>query len=198
MSAYSIVKQFEQAIADYAGAPYAVAVSSCTAALFLCCVYKQVGLVRIPEYTYPGVACSVKHAGGKIDFAKKTWQGTYELEPYRIYDSALRFKRGMYVPGSMYCLSFHIKKHLAIGRGGMILLEDEIAYGWLKRARFDGRGEVPLSQDKIGDLGWNEYMTPEQAARGLMLFDMIKDKDLPDLPVEVQGYPNLSEVIAYK
>lgn len=197
-SAYDIVRQFEQEIAAYAGAPLAVSVSSCTNALFLCCVYKQIQWVHIPRYTYPGVACSIIHAGGKVCFSNEVWSGIYKLRPYEIYDSALRFQRNMYIKGSLYCLSFHSKKHLPIGRGGMILLDDERAYRWLKRARFDGRGECSLSQDKLFMLGYNMYMTPEQAARGLMLFDLIKHKELSDLSVEEQEYPDLSLCEAYK
>jgi hypothetical protein len=33
----------------------------------------------------------------------------------------------------------------------------------------------------------------EQAARGIQLFSLIKDKDLPDMKVEEQGYPDLSQ-----
>ena len=191
---YEIVRRFEQIIADYAGAKYAVAVSSCTSAIFLCCHYLKVGVIFLPKFTYPGVACSILHAGGSIVFKRDTyWQGIYQLEPYRIYDSALRFKKDMYIKNSLYCLSFHYKKHIPIGRGGMILCDDKKIYEWLKQARFDGRHEQYLSKDKITMLGWNEYMTPEQAARGLVFFDMIKDKELPDLEMQEQGYPNLSK-----
>lgn len=72
------------------------------------------------------------------------------------------------------------------------------AYEWLKKARFDGRNQCPLLEDVISMIGWNMYMTPEQAARGLMLFDIIKDKDLPDLDSTKQGYPNLKKIEVYK
>lgn len=36
---YKIVSDFEQAIAEYAGSKYAVAVESCTAAIFLSLMY---------------------------------------------------------------------------------------------------------------------------------------------------------------
>lgn len=194
--AYEIVKQFEETIADYAGSKYAVAVESCSAALLLSCAYMQVGEVTIPKLTYPSVPCSIIHAGGKVRFIDKPWEGIYELEPYGIIDGALRFKRGMY-QGGLHCLSFHSKKLLPIGRGGMILTDDEDAYKWLKKARFDGRDEKPLSQDSVTIIGWNVYMTPEQAARGLQLFDMIKTKDLSDLEVNNQDYIDLEKLGIY-
>lgn len=195
---YEIVNRFEETIAEYAGSKYAVAVDSCTNALFLCLVYKKVKFVSIPKFTYPGVACSIKHAGAKIIFKNKEWKGAYSLAPHGIVDSALRFRRGMYVKGTLYCISFHSKKHLPIGRGGMILTDCKKSYEWFRRARFDGRNPVPLKEDNITMLGWNMYMTPEQAARGLMLFDLIKNKDLPDIDFDSQGYTDLSNIEAYK
>ncbi|MAH43904.1 hypothetical protein CL614_09370 [archaeon] len=75
----------------------------------------------------------------------------------------------MYIPGSYMCLSFHIKKHLKIGKGGMILTDNMEAYEWFKKGRYEGRAEVKYHDDNIDINGWNAYMTPEQAARGLML-----------------------------
>lgn len=137
---------------------------------------------------------SVINAGYKIKFLDWNWTSRYSLHPTHIIDSALHFSKYMYSHGkSFWCLSFHAKKHLPIGRGGMILTDDKEAVEWFKMARFDGRTEgVSLDKDNATICGWNFYMTPEQAARGLMLFDMIKDKDLPDLKVEEQNYPDLS------
>ena len=39
---YDIVKMFEEEVAQYTGAPFAVAVDSCTNAVFLCCKYHKV------------------------------------------------------------------------------------------------------------------------------------------------------------
>lgn len=194
---YKVVDKFEETIAEYAGAKYGVAVDSCTNALFLCCKYKKVNVVSIPKRTYVGVPCSIIHAGGKVLFTDTKWKGCYALAPHDIIDSALRFQRDMYIKGSLYCLSFHWKKHLGIGRGGMILTDDKDAYKWLRRARFDGRREKPLEKDKFDMLGWNMYLTPEQAERGLSLFDYNKDDNLRDLSVEDQGYPDLSEWMVY-
>ena len=197
MNPYLIVDEFEKTIADYAGSEYGVAVESCSAAIFLSCLYEKVKEVTIPKFTYPSVPCSIIHSGGSVLFDESPWEGVYYLRPTRIIDAALRFHKNMYVFDTLYCLSFHAKKQLPIGRGGMILTDDKDAYEWFKRARFDGRGQCPMNQDKINTLGWNMYLTPEQAALGLMLFDLIKDKDLPDLKVEEQGYPDLSLIPAY-
>ena len=215
---YGIVDTFEKAIAEYAGSKYAVAVESCTAAIFLSLVYqKQFGsywdeqrfdeygernnVISLPTHTYPGVACSIIHAGFNIVFRTgdwNNWEGAYQLYPLHIWDSALRFKKGMYIEKTFYCLSFHVKKILPIGRGGMILTDNKDAYEWFKKARFDGRSPVPLLQDNFTMLGYNCYMQPEQAARGLQLLQALGDRELQDLDVEKQGYPNLSLFDVYK
>jgi dTDP-4-amino-4,6-dideoxygalactose transaminase len=200
---FGIVRAFEERIAAYAGAPYGVAVESCTAAIFLSLMWRRhegggnrLGEITIPARTYPSVPCAIIHAGGRVKFSDEPWQGEYELKPYCIIDGALRFKAGMYL-GGLHCLSFHMGKHLPIGRGGMILTGNEQAAKWLRRARYDGRNECPLNEDSFNMLGWNAYMTPEQAARGLYLFHLIKDKNLPDLPADKQNYPDLSRCAVY-
>lgn len=186
--AFQVVRDFEKAVAEFAGSKYAVATDSCTNALFLSCVYNKVDIVTIPSRTYVSVPGSIIHAGGKVRFEDIKWQGLYQLKPYPIYDGAKRFKKGMYVPGSFHCLSFHAKKHLNIGKGGMILTDDAAAVDWFKQARYEGRHEVPYDQDHFEMIGWNMYMTPEEAARGLLLLTVTKD-DNPDL---TEDYPDLS------
>ena len=192
----NVIRQFESTIAEYAGAPYGVAVESCSAALFLSCLYLKVKEVKIPKKTYFSVPCGIIHAGGRVNFTDEEWTGAYQLKPYPIWDSAVRFKKNMYIPGSLYCLSFQTSKHLPIGRGGMILTDDEVAVEWLRRMRFDGRDEVPKEQDDVQLIGWNMYMTAEQAARGLDLFywKVFGREDMPDIK---QNYMDLSKVKAY-
>jgi len=79
----------------------------------------------------------------------------------------------------------------------MILTDDKDAYEWLKKARFDGRNPVPLLEDNFTMLGYNMYMTPSDAARGIQLFETIRNKELPDLKVEEQNYPDLSKFEIY-
>ena len=188
---YKIVQMFEEEIAEYTGSPYAVSVDNCTNALFLCCKYLEVEKVVIPKRTYLSVPMSIIHAGGTPVFRNILWMGIYQLEPYPIYDAAKRFTSGMYIPGSFMCLSFHIKKHLKIGKGGMILTDDINAVKWFKKARYEGRSEKLYHDDDIDMLGWNMYMTPQQAAHGLALMqNMTPHND--DLG-ENDGYRDLTE-----
>jgi dTDP-4-amino-4,6-dideoxygalactose transaminase len=196
---YETVIMLEEMIAEYSGSKYAVSVESCTMALFLSLMYVGVKgrTVTIPNKTYVGVPCSIINAGGKVRFDHNEWEGKYKLNPFDITDGALRFKRGMY-EGGLHCLSCHVKKILCIGRGGFILTDDTKARDWLRKARFDGRQPIPMKDDNFEMIGWNCYMTPEQAARGIQLFQVLKDKDIPDLKVEEQGYPDLSKFPIYQ
>lgn len=203
-SPYSIVKQFEEEIAAYTGAPYAVSVDSCTNALFLCLKFTQGGIdldgecVIIPSKTYLSVPMSIIHSGYIPIFDKRiSWSGEYRLEPYPILDSAKRLTSGMYRSGMFQCLSFHAKKHLAIGKGGMILTDDHHAVEWFKKARYEGRSEKFYKDDQIDMLGWNMYMTPEQAARGLVLLQQLP-LDNPDIPEVGGGYRDLTEFNVFK
>jgi hypothetical protein len=126
-------------------------------------------------------------SGGKVLFDDTEWSGVYELKPYGIYDSARRFTSDMYIPNSFMCLSFHPKKILKMRKGGMILTDNEDAYKWFKKARHEGRDEIPYTQDNIKFLGWNMYMTPPDAAEGLWLMSSMSKhnndtfEDYPDL-----------------
>jgi dTDP-4-amino-4,6-dideoxygalactose transaminase len=187
---------FEETVADYCGSKYAVSTDNCTDAILLCCEYLKVKEVTIPSKTYLSVPQSIMHAGGIVKFKDYRWQGIYQLEPYPIWDAAKRFTSNMYIPGSFMCLSFHIKKHLKIGKGGMILTDDEEAAAWFRKGRYEGRGEVMYHEDNIIINGWNAYMTPEQAARGLMLMQNYPEhvEDLPEEPF----YRDLREFDLFK
>jgi len=180
-SPWRVVEMFEESVADYCGSKYAVATDNCTDALLMCCKYLNVQEVTIPCSTYLSVPQAIMHAGGTVKLRDYQWTGTYELEPYLIYDAAKRFTSGMYIPGSYMCLSFHNKKILKIGKGGMILTDNKDAVDWLKQARYEGRDHVT---DDIEICGWNAYMTPEQAARGLTLLQILPEHndDQPEDP----------------
>jgi dTDP-4-amino-4,6-dideoxygalactose transaminase len=193
MNPFKVVEMFEEAMAEYCGSPYAVAVDNCTDALFLCCKYLEVKKVSIPSRTYLSVPQSIIHAGGEVTFDTRmnNWKGIYQLWPYPIYDAAKRLTSGMYKKDTYMCLSFHIKKHLKIGKGGMILTDDKKAVDWLRKARYEGRSAVPYHVDKITMLGWNMYLTPELAARGLTLLQNYPkhNEDLEEVYKDLRDFP---------
>ena len=191
---YKIVQMFEEEIAEYTGSPYAVALDNCTDALFLCCTYLNVTEVTIPKKTYLSVPQAIMASGGKLSFDDTEWVGLYQLKPYPIYDSARRFTSDMYIPNSFMCLSFHPKKILKMRKGGMILTDNEDAYKWFKKARHEGRDEIPYTQDNIKFLGWNMYMTPPDAAEGLWLMSSMEKHNDDTL----EDYPDLTKHDLFK
>lgn len=184
---YEIVDLFENLLAAYTGAKYAVCVDSCTSALLLSLIYNNDTKITLPNDTYVGVAMAAKHAKKQIIFEDKLWTGMYQIMPTNIYDSAKRFTCDMYIPGSVMCLSFHYKKHLKIGRGGAILTDDVDMYKWLKLARNCGRDtQLPLYEHIYTVCGYNMLLHPDLAQCGIELL-----KQLPihndDLPYEYYG-----------
>lgn len=174
------VDHFEQIVAKYAGSKYAVAVDSCTNALFLSMKAFQylhpdddTKHVTVPTRTYVSVPMQVKHAGYHVEFKDVSWSGVYELDPLPIVDGAQRFTSNMYVKNTLHCLSFHSKKILSIGRGGMILTDNLDSYNYLRAARYDGRTSIyynDINETGITHAGWHMYMTPDEAVRGIEQF----------------------------
>lgn len=191
MNEYSVVDYFEKLVAEYAGSKYAVSVDSCTSALFLSLMFSGVRGKKIilPSRTYISVPCSVIHAGGIPVFKDYMWQGVYKLEPVNIVDGALRFTENMYTKDTLHCLSFHVKKHLNLGKGGMILTDNKEAYKWLKLARYNGREGREYTKEIFRLIGWNMYMTPEDASRGIRIFKTLErnNKD------KINDYQDLSK-----
>ena len=201
---YRVTEQFEESLSKYTGAPYVITVDNASNALFLSLMYENVvgKEITIPSRTYPSVPCEIIHAGGKVKFKKVKGQkikGAYNLKGTKIWDSALRFTHDMFIPDTHMCISFTGPyKHFKLSKGGAILTDDEDAYFWFKRARYSGRRECSYHEDNFDMLGWNFYMMPELAARGLLLMSQfykdgkpIENKDL-ELP-----YPDLSKFEIY-
>ena len=66
------------------------------------------------------------------------------------------------------CLSFQFKKHLSLGRGGMILTDNKEAAINLKKMSYDGRTpDMPWREQDITSMGYHYYMTPETARKGI-------------------------------
>ena len=206
---YKITDEFEEKLAHYTGAKYAVTVDNMSNGLFLALYYENVVMNRtedtitIPSRTYPSVPCEVIHAGLKVDFEPvegKTIKGAYQMKGSNVWDSALSFTADMYVPKSHMCISFTGPyKHFKLSKGGAILTDDYEAYLWFRRARYSGRREVSYFEDNFDMIGWNFYMMPELAARGLLLMGQFYNMDgtkkhNEDLELP---YPDLSKFDVY-
>jgi len=208
---YKVTEEFEHSLADYTGAKYVITVDNASNALFLALYYENhvkknipSQEVECPSRTYPSVPCEIIHAGLKIKWKpvkEKTLTGAYQLKGSNVWDSALRFTADMYVPNSHMCISFTGPyKHFKLSKGGAILTDSHKAYLWFKRARYSGRRECSYHDDNLDMLGWNFYMMPELAARGLLLMNQFYNidgtkKHNQDLELP---YPDLSQFKVYQ
>lgn len=202
---YKVTEMFEEMVCEYTGAPFCVSLDNMSNAMFLALKYENVNGVdvEIPCRTYPSVPCEIIHAGGKVKFKEvngTTLKGAYQLGNTKVWDSALSFTADMYKPNTHMCVSFTGPyKHLKLGKGGAILTDDENAYKWFKRARFSGRNECSYHEDNLDMLGWNFYMMPEIASRGVLLMKQFYNmdgtkKNMPDIELP---YPDLSKFKIY-
>jgi dTDP-4-amino-4,6-dideoxygalactose transaminase len=206
---YKITEDFEKALGDYTGAPFVVTLDNMSNALFLALYYEHniksrtESTITIPARTYPSVPCEIIHAGLRVNFEPvegPTIKGAYQLKGSNVWDSALSFTADMYKERTHMCISFTGPyKHFKLSKGGAILTDDEEAYFWFKRARYSGRRECSYHEDNFDMLGWNFYMMPELAARGLLLMNQFytsrgAKKSNPDLELP---YPDLSKFEIY-
>jgi dTDP-4-amino-4,6-dideoxygalactose transaminase len=207
---YKITEEFEEKLAHYTGARFVITLDNMSNGLFLALYYENKikerteATITIPNRTYPSVPCEIIHAGLKVGFDQvkgKTIKGAYQLKGSNVWDSALTFTADMYKPSTHMCVSFTGPyKHFKLSKGGAILTDDHEAYLWFKRARYSGRREMSYHDDNLDMLGWNFYMMPELAARGLLLMNQFYNidgskKQNPDLELP---YPDLSKFDVYK
>lgn len=194
MSPYRVTRDFEQALCEYTGARYAVAVNSCSSALMLAVKWHIAPgakvYVNIPRRTYVSVPQQIIIAGGIPTFRDENWRGTYQLKPLFVWDSARRFTGGMYKSDQFQCISFSSSKILGIEQGGAILHDDDGADNWFRRMRFDGRTEgVDPHADRFDLVGHHCIMLPSIAAQALLKLHHLpkQNADMPEY-----DYPDLS------
>lgn len=138
----------------------------------------------------------IKHAGLKVEYEDLEWSGVYQLKGTSVWDGAVRWTKDMYVGGdALQTVSFQVKKRVPIGKGGIILTNNEKAKNWLKLASYDGRDlTLPYTNtNHIQMIGYHMYMTPEDAARGIILMDAVNKKTEvhPDSGTNL-NYPDVS------
>jgi dTDP-4-amino-4,6-dideoxygalactose transaminase len=187
---FNNVTEFENAIADFYGAPYAVATDCCTHAIELCLRLTNPSVVACPTNTYLSIPMTFKKLGIDWSFIDVQWQNYYYITNTNIIDAAVHWQANGFQKGNFNCLSFQFKKHLNLGRGGMILTDDQEAAKQLKKMSYDGRiPNTPWMEQNVDTLGYHYYMTPETAQLGLDRLEQAKNtvpriwsyKDYPDI-----------------
>jgi dTDP-4-amino-4,6-dideoxygalactose transaminase len=216
------VAEFEREFATYVGAPYAIALSSCTTALHLAMLVAGVGdgdEVLCPSLSFIATANAIRYVNARPVFVDID-PVTYNIDPARIEAAItprtrailavhqvgmpaamselaeLARRHGLVLledaacaSGSRYqgervgqphsllaCFSFHPRKVLSTGEGGMITTADEQLAARLRGLRQHAMSVSDLarhSSSKIvteayDEVGFNFRMTDLQAALGLV------------------------------
>lgn len=216
MNPHHVTKEFERELCKYTGAPYAVAVTSCSMALLLAVAYHfrdrqhgdNLSVVEIPKRTYVGVPYAIVAAGAWPKFRDEEWRGAYQLKPLPVWDSARYFTSDLFdrvarehreeqMGSGFVCVSFHWSKTLGVQQGGAILHDDPEADEWLRRARFDGRAEgvAPIEDTFSLPQAWHCYLSPEVSAAALMRLSLLP-KD--NAPLQNDDYPDLSQLEVFR
>ena len=192
---FKILDVFENKLANFFGSRYAVVVDCCTHAIELC-LRLTPGPLTIPKYTYVSVPMTAIKLNIDFNFDDREWVDYYSLKE-NIYDAAVLWRRNSYISGSMMCISFQHKKHLNLGRGGCILLDDFDQYQLLKKMSYDGRNlDLKHTTDNISTIGYHYYMTPEIALQGIEIFE--SKQNIPSRIWTNRDYADLSKLDVFK
>lgn len=194
---FAHITKFENKIASFFGSPYAVAVDCCTHGLELCLRQQEIKHFTVPKRTYISVPFLADKLNIRFDWREEEWQDFYYLGGTNIVDAAVLWKRNSYIPNTFMCVSFQYRKHLSLGRGGIILTDDKNAAIILKKMSYDGRlPDIPWRKQDIKTIGYHYYMTPEIAQNGLNKID----EAINTIPKKwkVSDWPDLSKMSVFK
>ncbi|KKG31714.1 DegT/DnrJ/EryC1/StrS family aminotransferase [Methanosarcina mazei] len=164
------VKEFENKVADYIGAKYAIAVTNCTAALHVSLLSLGISTgdeVLVADYTFPATGHSVLYCGAKPIFVdvdlstyninsdkieEKITENTKAIIPVHTFGQPAEMDKIMKIAhdynlkvvedaacalgakyktdhagtiGDIGCYSFHARKGITTGEGGMVVTNDK-------------------------------------------------------------------------
>ena len=196
---FEVVTTFENKISEFFGAPYAVAVDSCTHGLELCLRHTNETKINVPKRTYLSVPFLAEKIGLEREWRDDNWEKYYTINygDKRIIDAAVLWEKNSYITNTFMCISFQYQKHLSLGRGGIILMDNESDYISLKKMSYDGRlPNIPWRDQDIDTVGFHYYMTPETAQLGLNKLQMAIDT--PPRQWVVTDWPDLTEMQIFK
>lgn len=196
MDPFEQIDLFEQEIALFTGARYAVATDCCTHAIELAMRYDRVRETKFSAYTYVSVLMVFHKLKINYELLDDRWTGQYRFFQTRIIDSARRFEKNMYQSGTMVCVSFGRGKPLDLARGGALLLDDFDAYEKIVKWRYDGRdlSHAPWQSQSRFPVGFHYKMTPDEAVLGRR---KLAAKDITSNQIDWSGYPDCRKFEIY-
>jgi dTDP-4-amino-4,6-dideoxygalactose transaminase len=195
---FKYLNYFEKKVREYFNAPYAISVDSCTHAIELCLINQKIKKkIGIPKHTYISIPMTAHKLKIKWKWSNIKWKNYYFLENTNIIDAAVFWKKNGYIKNTFMCLSFQQKKHINIGKGGMILTDNKLAYKNLLKMTHDGRERnLEWRKQNIEYFGYHYYLPPESAARGIRIFK--KKSELKPKIWTYSDYPDLTLMKVFK
>jgi dTDP-4-amino-4,6-dideoxygalactose transaminase len=193
---FQIVQEFEKEVAKFFGAPFAVAVDSCTHGIELALRYTNVNKISVPKHTYISIPFLSSKLNMELEWRDENWIDYYYLTD-NVIDAAVLWKQNSYIPNTMMGISFQYQKHLSLGRGGILLIDNEAAAIEIKKMSYDGRLPViPWREQNISTIGYHYYMTPETAKLGLEKLPMAMETE-PRQWI-ISDWPDLTQMEVFK
>lgn len=193
---FDIVREFEEKISSFFGSPYAVAIDSCTHGVELALRYTKAKKISCPKRTYLSIPFLSKKLNIDLEWRDENWVDYYYITE-NVIDAAVLWKKDSYIPKTFMGISFQYQKHLSLGRGGALLLDNEEAYFQIKKMSYDGRiPNTPWRDQDIDTFGLHYYMTPETAQNGVNKFQ--EAIETPPKQWVVSDWPDLTEMKIFK
>lgn len=193
---FETVRNFESKIAEFFGAPFAIAVDSCTHGIELSLRYTSAKRIYCPKRTYISIPFLSNKLNIKLEWLDNDWEDYYFLTE-NVVDAAVLWKPKSYVPHTFMSVSFQYQKHLSLGRGGVILCDNSHDAEQLKKMSYDGRiPNIPWKEQNIDTIGYHYYMTPEIAELGLIKLPMA----IMNKPKKwtINDWPDLTKLEVFK
>lgn len=167
-----IVEEFENKIAEYVGAKYAVSFSSATNAIFLALQNKK-ETITVPSILPPVVLNAIITSGNDYIFEDNIdWVGNsyilHTFKNYKIVDSAQKIEKNQFVKecndNDLMIFSFYPTKPIGSCDGGMIVSNDINKIEKLKEYALNGMSYANNNWErKIKFPGYKMYMNSIQA-----------------------------------
>jgi len=193
---FESVELFESQICKFFGSAYAVAVDSCTHGVELCLRYTKASKIEVPKRTYLSIPFLAEKLNIPRVWKDENWTNYYYLTD-RVIDAAVLWVKDSYIPNTMMSISFQYQKHLSLGRGGVILLDNLQDALELKKMSYDGRiPKIPWRNQDISTVGYHYYMTPETAELGIS--KLAKAIETKPRQWVVTDWPDLTEMPVFK
>ncbi len=193
---FKIIKKFEDEVANFFGAPFAVAFDSCTHGIEACLYLTNAKKIIVPKRTYISIPFLAKKMSISLKWKDENWKDYYYLTE-KIIDAAVLWRPNSFINGTFMSLSFQYQKHLSLGRGGLVLCSNITEYEALKKLSYDGRlPNVPWRQQNVDSFGLHYYMTPETAQMGINKLDQA----ISSTPKKwtVTDWPDLTKMTVFK